>query len=184
MNYDRITNQYATLQTCNFAYGYNRCIFVPSNFTNLGSFYSGLIPAVNVTCSYSSSCCSVSGCVSGSDSSSSCLYIETTDHSYSDFVCDDQNINYDGTCKDSFAPLNSVQKWKLLMTMSSNNIPDISKLFDYNITFNKIYTTAKLSNNLNISVYDLSLNVLLISTQIQILDSSSKTLIKFWTAQI
>ena len=134
-----IINQYSSSSSITVNYGYNHFIFTPSQFDNIGTFYSGLIPAIQIL------------------NSKPFLYIDTSNHLYSDYYCDDNTIS-SGTCSSTFAKLNNAfwnntMNWKVLIILSSNFLPYLSRVFDYNIIFNKVYTNSNLSNKfVNISI--------------------------------
>ena len=151
LDYSKIINQSNTTNKYSFKFGYNHFIIIPSQFYNLDSFYTGQIPAILISCG---------------KSSSSCLYIETTNHSYSDHFCGYGLIDNSTKCQNSFAKLNQDQNWKLLITLNTNFIPGLSKIFNYNISFNKIYTNPNLTYS-NLTVYNSLTKILMNSATIQ-----------------
>ena len=176
MDHRKLHNQiFAFSQSQPFVYGYNRYTFNRNNFTwqqfvcvnecfngynlnninNNGQFISGLIPAIQPNCG-------------------SCLFIETLNHTYSDYFCDDTNI-YSGPCRSSFSKLSPNQNWTILISISEYYAPGFLRNFDYNISFNKMYSYLPLDYYYYyLNVQDGIDNSILVSANITILNNISK----------
>ena len=131
-NFDsnKIANEYSLYHNQNCQQGYNHFIFTPSQFysatNSLPLFYQGLIPAIIIL-------------------NQPFFYIETSNHSYPDYYCTVSSIS-STQCPSSFARLNSTINWKILLSLSSNFVPSLSKIFNYNVSFSKVYTSLSLDN--------------------------------------
>ena len=136
--------------------GYNSFLLTSIQFQDaynnyLWTFYPGLIPAVQIS------------------SNKPLFYIETTNHSYSDYYCNDNSLS-SSQCQNTFQKLNPNINWKLLVLLSSYFQPSLSRIFDYNISFSKVYTTTGLSN-INVAANISNPSSFYIATPIQLTSS-------------
>ena len=134
----KITSCIKYLNSSSFSYGYNHYVVVPSQFPNLIDFNIGFIPAIQISCGTNKE-------------PTSCLYIDATNNSYSDYSCNNDDITK-SDCQNTFGKLNSTQNWKLLIELSTHFVSDLFQIFNYNISFNKVYTIPNV-NSVNLSVY-------------------------------